>query len=143
MKDLIEFNLHSIFWGFLSMVDYCINCGQKLNIDDIFCSNCGSEVEKGKISDSTNYQPRSVHSGREHVTQPKLYRTREDRWVAGVCGGLGRHFNIDPILIRIGFILLVIPYAAGIILYIILAIFIEEEPLNTEFAPPMKPESSY
>ena len=32
----------------------------------------------------------------------KLLRSREDRLIGGVCGGLGRYFNVDPILFRIG-----------------------------------------
>ena len=33
----------------------------------------------------------------------RLLRSREDRVIGGVCGGLGRYFNIDPVLFRIGF----------------------------------------
>ena len=125
------------------MQDYCVNCGQKLVQSDIFCSNCGSEVEKDKTSYSPRSSPISEYSTRRLTTQPKLYRSRGDRWIAGVCGGLGKHFSIDPILIRIGFIIAFFGYGAGLILYIILAIFIEEEPLNSEFAPPKIADAPY
>nr|WP_196121228.1 PspC domain-containing protein [Anaerobacillus alkaliphilus] len=41
----------------------------------------------------------------------RLYRTQHDRKLAGVCGGLGKYFNIDPTVVRIIFILLIIPTA--------------------------------
>jgi phage shock protein C len=53
----------------------------------------------------------------------KLTRSADNRWVAGVCGGLGEHFNIDPTLIRIIFVLVSILLGAvvgGIIIYAIL-----------------------
>jgi phage shock protein PspC (stress-responsive transcriptional regulator) len=139
--DKVKFDF--TIWSRKKMTEYCINCGQKLNPDDIFCSNCGSESEKPKASDSSDSSYASNNSQQGLMTQPKLYRSRNDRWIAGVCGGLGRHFNIDPILVRIGFILAVFGYGSGLILYIILAIFIEEEPVNSEFAPPMKTKPPY
>src|SRR3972149_3655691 len=36
----------------------------------------------------------------------RLYRSREDRWIAGVGGGLARYFGMDPTPLRLGFILL-------------------------------------
>jgi phage shock protein C len=32
----------------------------------------------------------------------RLYRSREDRMIAGICGGMGEVYNIDPTLIRLG-----------------------------------------
>ena len=34
----------------------------------------------------------------------KLYRFRDNRWIAGVCGGLAKHLGIDPLLMRLMFI---------------------------------------
>ena len=41
----------------------------------------------------------------------RLYRSREDRKITGVCAGLGHYFNIDPTVVRIIFIVLIIPTA--------------------------------
>lgn len=57
----------------------------------------------------------------------KLYRSSRNRVLAGVCGGLGEYFEIDPVLIRIGFILLTLAHGLGILLYIILMIIIPKE----------------
>ena len=53
----------------------------------------------------------------------KLTRSTENRWLAGVCGGLGEYFNIDPTLIRIIVVLATLIFSLGIggvILYAIL-----------------------
>ncbi len=58
----------------------------------------------------------------------KLYRSRADRVVAGVAGGLGRYLNLDPILVRLFFVLLTISGGIGVLLYLVLAIVIPEVP---------------
>lgn len=57
----------------------------------------------------------------------KIYRSSSDYIIAGVCGGLGRYFDIDPTLVRLIFILLAIAGGSGLIIYIILAIIIPKE----------------
>jgi phage shock protein C len=50
----------------------------------------------------------------------QLRRSRSSRTIAGVCGGLGQFFGIDPIWFRIGFILAVLPGGIpGPLLYVI------------------------
>lgn len=59
----------------------------------------------------------------------KLYRSRRDRMVAGVAGGMGEYFNIDPTLLRIIWVLLMLPGGIpGIILYLACWILIPLEP---------------
>jgi len=48
----------------------------------------------------------------------KLYRSRESSVIAGLCGGVGEYFNIDPVIVRILFILSGI-WGVGILLYVI------------------------
>jgi phage shock protein C len=62
----------------------------------------------------------------------RLYRSKKERMLAGVCGGLGEYFNLDPTIIRVLFILFGLTVGGGILLYIILWIFIPEEPEDTE-----------
>jgi len=57
-----------------------------------------------------------------------LRRSRSDRVIAGVCGGLGRYLGVDAVLIRIAALVLVFAGGAGIILYVIGWIAIPEEP---------------
>jgi phage shock protein PspC (stress-responsive transcriptional regulator) len=48
----------------------------------------------------------------------RIRRSRQDRVIGGVCGGLGRYFNTDPIFFRIGFIALAFLGGAGLLLYL-------------------------
>ena len=52
--------------------------------------------------------------------QRKLYRSRNDSRIAGVCGGLGEYLDIDPTLVRLIFVLLALTGGHGVLLYIIL-----------------------
>ena len=58
----------------------------------------------------------------------KLYRSSTDKIVGGICGGLAEYFDIDPVIIRLCWILFVLLGGAGIILYIIAWIVIPLEP---------------
>lgn len=58
----------------------------------------------------------------------KLYRSRDSRWIAGVCGGLAEFFGLSPTVVRIICALLIMVYGSGLIIYIILALFIPKEP---------------
>ena len=58
----------------------------------------------------------------------KLYRSRNDKMLAGVCGGLAQFTGIDPTLIRLGFVLLAILGGPGILLYLIMCVIVPPEP---------------
>ncbi len=60
-------------------------------------------------------------------TGGNLYRSTRDRWIAGVCGGIGEHLGIDPLLVRILWILFSLVYGAGLLVYIICIFLIPEE----------------
>lgn len=62
----------------------------------------------------------------------KLYRSQTDRWLLGVCGGLGEYFEIDPTLIRILFIVFALVFGGGLLLYLILWIIIPMKPPEIE-----------
>jgi phage shock protein C len=56
-----------------------------------------------------------------------LYRSRDDRMLAGVCGGLGDYFGVDPTLVRLLFVLLALFTGVGVLAYIVLWIVVPEE----------------
>lgn len=58
----------------------------------------------------------------------KLYRSRKNRIIAGVCGGLGEYFSIDPIVVRIVFVLLLFFNGLGLILYLIFLVVVPLKP---------------
>jgi phage shock protein C len=58
----------------------------------------------------------------------KLYRSRTNRQLAGVCGGLADYFNTDPTLIRLLFVVFAVLGGPGLLAYIVLAIVVPEQP---------------
>ena len=57
----------------------------------------------------------------------RLYRSRKDRMVWGVCGGLAEYFNIDPVIVRLVFVLLIFADGLGVLAYIVMAIIFPSE----------------
>lgn len=58
----------------------------------------------------------------------KFTRSSTDKKIAGVCGGLGEHFNFDPLILRVIFATALLVWGTGGLLYILLWIF---APLDT------------
>ncbi|MBZ0291996.1 MAG: PspC domain-containing protein [Anaerolineae bacterium] len=63
-------------------------------------------------------------------TTKKLYRSRSNRQIAGVCGGIAEYFDLDPSIVRLAFLAVTLFGGPGLILYIVLAVVVPEEPFN-------------
>ncbi|MFR4972196.1 MAG: PspC domain-containing protein [Butyricicoccus pullicaecorum] len=62
-------------------------------------------------------------------TTKRLYRSAVDRKICGVCGGLADYFGLDSTLVRLAFIALaVLGFSTGIILYILAAVVMPDQP---------------
>lgn len=57
----------------------------------------------------------------------RLYRSSQNCMLAGVCGGIGEYFSIDPTLVRLGFVALSLLAGGGLLLYIIAALIIPKD----------------
>jgi phage shock protein PspC (stress-responsive transcriptional regulator) len=62
----------------------------------------------------------------------RLYRSRVNSKIAGVCGGLGEYFGIDPTFVRIIAVLLIFADGVGVLAYIIAWIIMSKRPLILE-----------
>ena len=63
--------------------------------------------------------------------EPKrLFRSRKDRILGGVCGGMGNYFNLDPVLVRVLWVVLLFAAGVGFLAYILAWIIVPEEPAN-------------
>lgn len=60
----------------------------------------------------------------------KLYRSRDNKMISGVCGGIGEYFNVDPVLIRIIFLLIALPGGVSVLLYFVCWILMPLEPAH-------------
>ena len=59
-------------------------------------------------------------------TKKRLHKSRDNKMIAGICGGVGEYFDIDPTLIRLGWVLFCAMGGSGIVAYIIAALIIPE-----------------
>ncbi|MCP0913361.1 MULTISPECIES: PspC domain-containing protein [Legionella] len=62
-------------------------------------------------------------------TYKKLYRSRKDKMIAGVCGGLAEYFNMDPTLMRLIFIVFLLLGGCAFLVYIIMWLVVPKEPI--------------
>jgi phage shock protein C len=64
----------------------------------------------------------------------RLYRSRLDRMIGGVCGGLGDYFDIDPTVVRLLFVFGTLLGGPGVIAYLILLVVVPLEPAEATTA---------
>src|SRR5579883_3527319 len=99
---------------------FCQGCGKDLGVGANFCSYCGTK---------TGYAVPLGAPGAPGAPQ-RLYRSRLDRKVAGICGGLAQHASMDPTLMRVLWVAATfLTGGVPIIAYIILWIVVPEEPV--------------
>lgn len=68
---------------------------------------------------------------KEPDTRKRLYRSRKDRVIAGVCGGLADYFHMDPTWIRLLFLIFLFLGGSAILVYLVMWLVVPIEPLET------------
>ncbi len=58
----------------------------------------------------------------------RLYRSRTERMIEGVCGGVAQYMGVDPTLVRLAFVAISLAYGSGLLIYLLAAIIIPLEP---------------
>lgn len=61
--------------------------------------------------------------------EKKLYKSSTNKIIFGVCGGLGEYFDIDPMIVRVGFIVGAFFLGGGLLAYPICALVIPQKPM--------------
>ncbi|MDO5143190.1 MAG: PspC domain-containing protein [bacterium] len=61
----------------------------------------------------------------------RLYKSKQNKMISGVCGGVAEYLGIDPTIVRIGFMILSSLAGSGLMMYIIASILIPEQPTET------------
>jgi len=64
------------------------------------------------------------------IMAKKLFRSRSDRMIAGVCGGLAEYFNIDSTLVRLAAVALTLAGGSGVLAYLIFWFVVPQRPLD-------------
>ena len=62
------------------------------------------------------------------MSAKRLFRSRKDALIAGVCGGLAEYFDVDPSLVRLVFILAIFLGGAGLVVYLVAWLIVPENP---------------
>ena len=75
---------------------------------------------KARLLNQETHRPREDEDKR-------FRRSRNDRWLGGVCGGLGRITGLDSWIWRILFVLFLLTFGFGVAIYVLLWIFVPEE----------------
>jgi phage shock protein C len=96
----------------------CSSCTKNIAIGSKYCYNCGAK------------QPESGAPGLSPATggHKRLMRSSTDKKIAGVCAGLADYFDIDPIIVRVVWLLLLFCACTGLLAYIILWIVLPVAP---------------
>ncbi|HUE75910.1 MAG TPA: PspC domain-containing protein, partial [Chloroflexota bacterium] len=68
--------------------------------------------------------------GHDQTNVKRLNRSRNERMLGGVAGGLAQYFNVDPAFVRLAFVILSLSGGAGILAYIIMIIVVPERPAH-------------
>jgi len=65
----------------------------------------------------------------------RLYRSRDERIIWGVCSGIAKYFDVDPTLVRLIAVLTLFFACTGILIYLILTVIMPLEPLEQKSPP--------
>ena len=60
----------------------------------------------------------------------RLYKSRDNRMISGVCAGIAEYFGIDPTLVRLGWVVFCALGGSGLLAYIIMAIIMPSRPIE-------------
>lgn len=94
-------------------------------ISDNFWQFSDSAVGDGK---NCIFAIKLINNKHQKMEPKKLYRSKADRKIAGVCAGLAEYFNIDPTIVRLAWLVAVICGGVGLLAYIIAWIVVPEYP---------------
>ena len=86
----------------------CVRCSREISEDAAFCQFCGANQQEPTVT--------------ERAEKRFLRRSRVDHQLAGVCGGIARYFDTDPVFVRVAWVILTIVPGAiflGVLAYLV------------------------
>jgi phage shock protein C len=91
---------------------FCPQCGREYSNAVNYCSQCGAAMFPSAS-----------------LAAKKMYLSRTDRKIAGVCGGLAKYLDVDATLVRLVWVMMALFVGWGVLGYLIAWLVIPEEPL--------------
>jgi phage shock protein PspC (stress-responsive transcriptional regulator) len=110
---------------------FCPSCGKEIGQQPTFCQFCGVRVAPLPPPPPPYEQPPYAQP---YAPTRRLLRSSMDKKIAGVCGGVARHFDVDPTLVRAIWLICVLLYGIGLGVYLILWIVM---PLDSDVMAPI------
>ena len=110
----------------------CTRCSRDISEDAAFCQFCGA----------AQHAPPAPGPAERR----RLRRSKVDRQIAGVCGGIARYFDTDPVFVRVAWVILtIIPGAIflGVLAYLVSWMIIPEAEIGTETAVDAEPGGAW
>ena len=93
----------------------------------MFKTDCtASRSPTAPIADARRCRQPEVEKG--EVMEKRLYRSRDEKMIGGVCGGLAEYFGVDPVLVRALWVAITLLAGVGIVLYLILWVLVPLRP---------------
>jgi phage shock protein C len=89
----------------------CSHCQREIASESRFCYYCGSAQSAA--------QPAQAPPPRAYSGPKRLMRSPADKKIAGVCGGFAEYFEVDPVVVRIVWLLLALFTGIGFIAYLV------------------------
>ena len=123
--------------GKMTDYNYSVSCGMgSIQIgDDEFTKPAGKPEYQQSCRKRNGHRvwygkPSILHLRKEskNMEPKRLYRSRENRVLCGVCGGIAEYFNVDPVLIRLGMVLFICAsVGTGLLAYFIASVIMPDQ----------------
>lgn len=62
------------------------------------------------------------------MSEKRLVRSNDNRMLFGVCGGVAEYLNVDPVIVRLIVVLLTLYNGVGLLIYLVMALIMRQEP---------------
>lgn len=106
----------------------CTACGSSVLVNSEYCQNCGTLM-------NIDPNPKFSRPPQEYTGPKKLFRSRKNRMIAGVSGGIGEYYDIDPNIIRLLFVVSLFMGGVGVLVYLVAIVLIPESPYDPWVEP--------
>ncbi len=132
----IQFNLFGIFIGFLFLGYLVLLVGMGMGkFGDYSWHQRWSECYANRIEEVNMVKKKSTRPANQRHTETgikRLYRSGKDKMLGGVCGGIAEYLGVDPVLIRLIWVIFALGWGTGILAYIIAWILIQRNPRDAK-----------